>query len=90
MKYRIRKRVISSILGAPNAKPYTYYIIEKLCWKLWWLEHWTCITNFGSLRKDNDGYTFSSVEEAKDLLTKYDAYIKECKSNDTIVETIEL
>lgn len=90
MKYRIRKHIIPEMLNLSKTKPHTYYTIEKLCWKLWWMEYWTCITNFGPLREDNDGYTFSSVEGAKDFLRKYAVYIKECESHDTIVETIEL
>jgi hypothetical protein len=88
MKYRIRKHIISSVLDMSKTKPHTYYTIEKLCWKLWQMEHWTCITNFEPIMKD--GYTFSSLEEAKNLLKKYAVYIKECESDNTIVETIEL
>lgn len=87
MKYRIRKHIISDYLDRSKTKPHAYYTIEKLCWKLWWIEHWTQITNFEPLTKE---YTFNSRDEAKELLKRYDVYIKECESNNTIVETIEL
>lgn len=87
MKYRIRKHIISDWLDRSKTKPHTYYTIEKLCWKLWWMEYWTQITNFEPLTKE---YTFNSHDEAKDLLKRYDVYIKECESDGIIVETIEL
>ena len=87
MKYRIRKHVMSDYLDISKTKPHTYYTIEKLCWKLWWMEHWAQITNFEPLMK---GHVFNSRDEAKELLKRYDVYIKECKSDGTIVETVEL
>lgn len=87
MKYRIRKHIISDYLDSSKTKPHAYYTIEKLCWKLWWMECWSQITNFKPLMKE---HVFNSHDEAKDMMKRYDTYIKECESDGTIVETIEL
>jgi hypothetical protein len=51
------------------------------------IEFWKCITDFEPI---SDSETFSSLSEAKDIVTKFANYKKHLDHDDEIVETFEI
>jgi hypothetical protein len=85
--YRIKKHVANFRSSTNGMLPHTYYSIEVLQFKLWFFESWKCIMDFKPITAD---CTFNSVEEAKYVLKKYDAYQTQLSQNNSVVEQIEL
>lgn len=86
-RYRIKRHSFYSIFDRDTGEPRYFYTIEY-CWlKIWFLEFWTEKYNFSPISSKSE---FDTVKEAKEVLTKYDTYIKGLKKDKTIVETIKL
>jgi hypothetical protein len=85
--YRIRKHVANFKAGPGSMLPYTYFSVEVLLFKFWFFEYWKTITDFEPLCKDS---TFKSIDDAKDAITKYNAYHYQLNQNGMIVDKVEL
>ena len=85
--YRIRKHVANFKSSANNMFPFTYFTVEVLMFKFWFFEYWKPITNFKPIYKDT---TFDSIDDAKDVIAKYNRYHKQLNQNGMIVDKFEL
>jgi hypothetical protein len=85
--YRIRKHVADFISGPGSKLPYTFFSVEVLLFKFWFFEYWKTITNFKPICKD---YVFDTIDDAKDAITKYNAYHYQLNQNGMIVDKFEL
>jgi hypothetical protein len=85
-KYRIRKHVCNHTITR-YGHPFTYYSIEYNYLTIFGIEFWKRITDFEPISDDD---TFSSLSEAKDVITKFANYKKHLDHDDEIVETVEI
>lgn len=81
--YRIKQYITDA---GHDGKILSYYIIEILTFKFFFLETWDEITNFEPISKY---HTFSSIEEAKSTLEKYIEYQKQLSMDNTVVDKFE-
>lgn len=85
--YRIRKHVANFKASAISMLPYTHFTVEVLLFKFWFFEYWKPITNFEPICKDS---TFDSIDAAKHVIKKYNAYQYQLNQNGMIVDKFEL
>jgi hypothetical protein len=86
-EYRIRKHTYFTYYNTQTGEPYCFYTIEY-CWlNLGFIKLWAQKNNFKPIHGKSE---FDSIKEAKEVLTKYDRYIKGLLKDKSIVETIKL
>jgi hypothetical protein len=85
--YRIRKHVADFKARYDSMLPHTYFTVEVLLFKFWFFERWKIITDFEPIYKN---YTFKSIDDAKDVIQKYNAYHYQLNQDGMIVDKIEL
>jgi hypothetical protein len=86
-EYRIRKHTYITYFNKETGEPYCFYTIEY-CWlRIWFIKLWTQKNNFSPICGKSE---FDTIKEAKQVLIKYDTYIKGLQKDNSIVETIEL
>jgi hypothetical protein len=85
--YRIRKHVADFKARHDSMLPHTYFTVEVLLFKFWFFERWKIITDFEPIY---DNYTFNSIDAAKDVIQKYNAYHYQLNQDGMIVDKVEL
>ena len=83
--YRIKQYVTT--YDNNSSRIHTFYTVEILNFKFFFLEDWSAITDFKPISEYS---TFSSIEEAKHTLEKYIEYKKQFNKDNTVVDKFEL
>lgn len=85
--YRIIKHVAKFSSHGKSMSPFTYFTVEVLMFKFWFFEYWKPITNFKPIYKDT---TFDSIDNAKDVIAKYNRYHNQLNQDGMIVDKFEI